>query len=51
MARPLVVFDAIFLQFVNAFQVEELRKEVEIISQNHEREVDCKDAIIQVAEN
>jgi hypothetical protein len=27
--------------------VEELRKDVEIISQNHEREVDRKDAIIQ----
>ena len=29
-------------------QVEDLRKEIEIISQNHEREVDRKDAIIQV---
>ena len=31
-----------------ALQVEDLRKEIEIISQNHEREVDRKDAIIQV---
>tara|TARA_B100000795_G_scaffold245498_1_gene210662 strand:- start:1226 stop:1729 length:504 start_codon:yes stop_codon:yes gene_type:complete len=29
-------------------KVEDLRKEIEIISQNHEREVDRKDAIIQV---
>lgn len=29
-------------------KVEELRKEIEILSQNHEREVDRKDAIIQV---
>ena len=29
-------------------KVEELRKEIEIISQNHEREVDRKDAIIQM---
>jgi hypothetical protein len=28
--------------------LEDLRKEIEIISQNHEREVDRKDAIIQV---
>ena len=28
-------------------KVEDLRKEIEIISQNHEREVDRKDAIIQ----
>merc|ERR1719473_1292442 len=29
-------------------KVEDLRKEIEVISQNHEREVDRKDAIIQV---
>ena len=29
-------------------KVEDLRKEIEIISQHHEREVDRKDAIIQV---
>lgn len=29
-------------------QVEELRKEIEILSQNHEREVDRKDAIMQM---
>ena len=29
-------------------QVEELRREIEILSQNHEREVDRKDAIVQV---
>merc|ERR1719160_1891677 len=29
-------------------KVEDLRKEIEIISQSHEREVDRKDAIIQV---
>ena len=29
-------------------KVESLRKEIEVISQNHEREVDRKDAIIQV---
>ncbi len=29
-------------------QVEELRKEIEVLSQNHEREVDRKDAIVQV---
>ena len=28
--------------------MEDLRKEIEIISQNHEREVDRKDAIIQM---
>ena len=32
-------------------QVEELRKDVEIISQNHEREVDRKDAIIQMLDS
>lgn len=31
-----------------ALQVEELRRDIEILSQNHEREVDRKDAIIQV---
>jgi hypothetical protein len=31
-------------------KVEELRKEIEILSQNHEREVDRKDAIIQVCD-
>ena len=29
-------------------KVEDLRKEIEVVSQNHEREVDRKDAIIQV---
>jgi hypothetical protein len=29
-------------------KVEELRGEVEILSQNHEREVDRKDALVQV---
>lgn len=29
-------------------KVEELRKEIEIFSQNHERDVDRKDAVIQV---
>ena len=29
-------------------KVEELRREIEILSQNHEREVDRKDAIVQV---
>merc|ERR1719160_1159610 len=29
-------------------KVDDLRKEIEIISQNHEREVDRKDAIIQM---
>jgi hypothetical protein len=29
-------------------QLEEIRKEVEIISQSHERDVDRKDAIIQM---
>lgn len=29
-------------------KVEELRKDIEILSQNHEREVDRKDAIIQM---
>merc|ERR1719426_596312 len=29
-------------------KVEDLRKEIEVISQSHEREVDRKDAIIQV---
>ena len=29
-------------------QVEQLRHDLEIMSQNHEREVDMKDAIIQV---
>eukprot|EP00878_Enallax_costatus_P043965 GHUV01052090.1.p2 GENE.GHUV01052090.1~~GHUV01052090.1.p2 ORF type:complete len:105 (+),score=32.73 GHUV01052090.1:268-582(+) len=29
-------------------KVEELRKQVEILSQNHEREVDRKDALVQV---
>jgi hypothetical protein len=29
-------------------KVEELRREIEILSQNHEREVDRKDAIMQV---
>lgn len=31
-------------------KVEELRKEIEILSQNHEREVDRKDAVIQMLE-
>ena len=31
-----------------AMQVDQLRKEVEIISQTHERDVDRKDAFIQV---
>lgn len=30
-------------------KVEELRREIEILSQNHEREVDRKDAIMQVS--
>lgn len=30
------------------FQVESLRKDIEILSQNHERDVDRKDAIIQM---
>jgi hypothetical protein len=30
-------------------QVEELRREIEVLSQNHEREVDRKDAIVQVS--
>lgn len=30
-------------------QVEELRRDIEILSQNHEREVDRKDAIVQVS--
>jgi hypothetical protein len=30
-------------------KVEELRGEVEILSQNHEREVDRKDALVQVS--
>jgi hypothetical protein len=30
-------------------QVEQLRHDLEIMSQNHEREVDMKDAIIQVS--
>ena len=29
-------------------KVEDLRKEIEVLSQNHEREVDRKDAIIQM---
>lgn len=29
-------------------KVDELRKQVEILSQNHEREVDRKDALVQV---
>lgn len=29
-------------------QVEELRKQIEVLSQNHEREVDRKDALLQV---
>ncbi len=29
-------------------QVEELRKQIEVLSQNHEREVDRKDALVQV---
>jgi hypothetical protein len=29
-------------------QVDELRKQVEILSQNHEREIDRKDALVQV---
>ena len=29
-------------------KVEDLRKEIEVVSQHHEREVDRKDAIIQV---
>ena len=29
-------------------KVEELRQQIEILSQNHEREVDRKDALIQV---
>ena len=29
-------------------KVENLRKEIEILSQNHERDVDRKDAIIQM---
>lgn len=29
-------------------QVEELRREIEVLSQNHEREVDRKDAMVQV---
>jgi hypothetical protein len=29
-------------------KVEELRREIEILSQNHEREVDRKDAIVQM---
>lgn len=29
-------------------QVESLRKDIEILSQNHERDVDRKDAIIQM---
>ena len=29
-------------------KVEDLRKDIEVVSQNHEREVDRKDAIIQV---
>jgi hypothetical protein len=29
-------------------QVEELRKQIEVLSQNHEREVDRKDAMLQV---
>ena len=32
-------------------KVETLRKEIEILSQNHERDVDRKDAIIQVEHN
>lgn len=31
-----------------ALQVESLRKDIEILSQNHERDVDRKDAIIQM---
>ncbi len=30
-------------------KVEELRREIEVLSQNHEREVDRKDAIVQVS--
>ena len=33
---------------VSRTQVEELRREIEILSQNHEREVDRKDAIVQM---
>jgi hypothetical protein len=29
-------------------QVDELRKQAEILSQNHEREIDRKDALVQV---
>lgn len=32
-------------------KVEELRREIEILSQNHEREVDRKDAIMQVGDD
>ena len=35
-------------KLMRLIKVEDLRKEIEIISQNHEREVDRKDAIIQV---
>ena len=35
-------------KLMRLIKVEDLRKEVEVISQNHEREVDRKDAIIQV---
>jgi hypothetical protein len=30
-------------------KVEELRKQIEVLSQNHEREVDRQDAVIQVS--
>lgn len=35
-------------KFMRADKVDQLRKEIEILAQNHEREVDRKDAIIQM---
>lgn len=45
-----LVIDAIQLStsWFLVFQVESLRKDIEILSQNHERDVDRKDAIIQM---
>lgn len=54
MHRPMCPFSYLEAHHVanhavfGAMQVESLRKDIEILSQNHERDVDRKDAIIQM---
>ena len=46
--RNSVKINAQWRAIMRRAKVEELRREIEILSQNHEREVDRKDAIAQV---